>query len=231
MEVPYIDYLTLKQASLHDVMLAYEMDGKPLPREHGAPVRLIIPEMYGYKNVKWLTGINLVPQERARLLGAARLRPGRLGRPLERVRNVKKAGYVPRFSPVERLLHWVNAARLLLPPRDRADPLPPAPLGPRLAAADDPEHPLLGRRRLARRARRRRRPRRAPPARHRARARLVRPRRPALAARRQGAAGQVQRRPEDQRGRSPPPSRSCSASPGSCSGSASRTRASASRAP
>jgi len=63
MEVPYIDYLTLKQASIHDVMLAYEMDGKPLPREHGAPVRLIIPQMYGYKNVKWLDGINVVPQE------------------------------------------------------------------------------------------------------------------------------------------------------------------------
>ena len=63
MEVPYTDYLTVKQASLHDAMLAYEMDGKPLPREHGAPVRLIIPEMYGYKNVKWLAEINLVPQE------------------------------------------------------------------------------------------------------------------------------------------------------------------------
>ena len=62
MEVPYIDYLTLQQASLHDVMLAYEMDGKPLPREHGAPVRLVIPEMYGYKNVKWLQQINLVSQ-------------------------------------------------------------------------------------------------------------------------------------------------------------------------
>jgi DMSO/TMAO reductase YedYZ molybdopterin-dependent catalytic subunit len=62
MEQPYVDYLTLQQASMHDVMLAYEMDGKPLPREHGAPVRLVIPEMYGYKNVKWLTGINLVPQ-------------------------------------------------------------------------------------------------------------------------------------------------------------------------
>jgi DMSO/TMAO reductase YedYZ molybdopterin-dependent catalytic subunit len=60
MEVPYVDYLTLHQASLHDVMLAYEMDGKPLPREHGAPVRLIIPEMYGYKNVKWLQGIDVV---------------------------------------------------------------------------------------------------------------------------------------------------------------------------
>jgi DMSO/TMAO reductase YedYZ molybdopterin-dependent catalytic subunit len=61
MEVPYVDYLTKKQASLPDVMLAYEMDGKPLPREHGAPVRLIIPEMYGYKNVKWLNGIDVVP--------------------------------------------------------------------------------------------------------------------------------------------------------------------------
>jgi DMSO/TMAO reductase YedYZ molybdopterin-dependent catalytic subunit len=60
MEQPYVDYLTLPQAQLHDVMLAYEMDGKPLPREHGAPLRLIIPEMYGYKNVKWLSGINLV---------------------------------------------------------------------------------------------------------------------------------------------------------------------------
>jgi DMSO/TMAO reductase YedYZ molybdopterin-dependent catalytic subunit len=62
MEVPYVDYLTQQQASLHDVMLAYEMDGRPLPREHGAPVRLIIPEMYGYKNVKWLEGIDVVPQ-------------------------------------------------------------------------------------------------------------------------------------------------------------------------
>jgi DMSO/TMAO reductase YedYZ molybdopterin-dependent catalytic subunit len=59
-EKPYVDYLSMKQAQLHDVMLAYEMDGKPLPREHGAPLRLIIPEMYGYKNVKWLERINLV---------------------------------------------------------------------------------------------------------------------------------------------------------------------------
>jgi DMSO/TMAO reductase YedYZ molybdopterin-dependent catalytic subunit len=61
-EVPYVDSLTLKQASLHDVLLAYEMDGKPLPREHGAPVRLVMPEMYGYKNVKWVSRIDLVPQ-------------------------------------------------------------------------------------------------------------------------------------------------------------------------
>jgi len=62
MEQPYVDYLTLDQARLADVMLAYEMDGKPLAREHGAPLRLVIPEMYGYKNVKWLGAIELVSQ-------------------------------------------------------------------------------------------------------------------------------------------------------------------------
>ena len=61
-EQPYVDSLTLEQASLQDVMLAYEMDGLPLSRAHGAPLRLVIPEMYGYKNVKWLTHIELVPK-------------------------------------------------------------------------------------------------------------------------------------------------------------------------
>jgi DMSO/TMAO reductase YedYZ molybdopterin-dependent catalytic subunit len=62
-EQPYVDYLSLDQALLKDVMLAYEMDGKPLPREHGAPLRLVIPEMYGYKGVKWLNQVNLVQEE------------------------------------------------------------------------------------------------------------------------------------------------------------------------
>jgi DMSO/TMAO reductase YedYZ molybdopterin-dependent catalytic subunit len=61
-EQPYDDFLTLRQAGLTDVMLAYEMDGKPLPRVHGAPLRLVIPEMYGYKNVKWVNRIELVPK-------------------------------------------------------------------------------------------------------------------------------------------------------------------------
>ena len=58
-EQPYEDSLTLKQALLPDVMLAYEMDGRPLSREHGAPVRLVIPDMYGYKSVKWVNRIEL----------------------------------------------------------------------------------------------------------------------------------------------------------------------------
>jgi DMSO/TMAO reductase YedYZ molybdopterin-dependent catalytic subunit len=59
-EKPYVDTLTLPQAELADAMLAYEMDGKPLAREHGAPARVVIPEMYGYKGVKWVERIELV---------------------------------------------------------------------------------------------------------------------------------------------------------------------------
>ena len=58
-EKPYVDTLTLRQAELHDAMLAYEMDGAPLAREHGAPVRVVIPEMYGYKNVEWVERITV----------------------------------------------------------------------------------------------------------------------------------------------------------------------------
>jgi len=57
LEVPYDDSLTLEQAALPDAMLAYEMEGEPLSREHGAPVRVVIPDMYGYKNVKWVERI------------------------------------------------------------------------------------------------------------------------------------------------------------------------------
>lgn len=58
-ERPYVDTLTLEQALFPDAMLAYEMDGKPLSRPHGAPARFVIPEMYGYKNVKWIERIVL----------------------------------------------------------------------------------------------------------------------------------------------------------------------------
>jgi DMSO/TMAO reductase YedYZ molybdopterin-dependent catalytic subunit len=63
MEEPYTDSLTVEQARLPDVMLAYAMDGKPLSRPHGAPARVVIPEMYGYKGVKWLQRMELVAKQ------------------------------------------------------------------------------------------------------------------------------------------------------------------------
>jgi DMSO/TMAO reductase YedYZ molybdopterin-dependent catalytic subunit len=62
MERGYVDTLSMRQSTLPDVMLAHTMDGQPLSRAHGSPMRLVIPEMYGYKNVEWLHRIELVPQ-------------------------------------------------------------------------------------------------------------------------------------------------------------------------
>ena len=56
-EVPYDDTLTLSQAFAPDVMLALEMDGEPLSHGHGFPARVVMPRMYGYKSVKWVTRI------------------------------------------------------------------------------------------------------------------------------------------------------------------------------
>ncbi|MBM3678015.1 MAG: hypothetical protein FJW96_09070 [Actinobacteria bacterium] len=58
-EVPYDDSLTLAQAAVPDAMLAYEMDGKPLSKPHGAPARVVMPRMYGYKSVKWVSRIEV----------------------------------------------------------------------------------------------------------------------------------------------------------------------------
>ncbi|MBU6495640.1 MAG: molybdopterin-dependent oxidoreductase [Acidobacteria bacterium] len=52
--------LTIDQAHLSDVIVAYEMLGKPITREHGGPVRLYVAPMYGYKSLKWLSAIRVV---------------------------------------------------------------------------------------------------------------------------------------------------------------------------
>lgn len=45
-----------------DTLLVYEMNGLPLPREHGGPVRLIVPDWYGVASVKWLARITALKQ-------------------------------------------------------------------------------------------------------------------------------------------------------------------------
>jgi DMSO/TMAO reductase YedYZ molybdopterin-dependent catalytic subunit len=63
MERPYEDSLTLEQLRLPDAMLATGLGGSPLSRPHGSPTRVILPEMYGYKGVKWLTKMELVAKQ------------------------------------------------------------------------------------------------------------------------------------------------------------------------
>lgn len=52
--------LPLEDALAGDVILAYEMNGRSLPRVHGFPLRLIVPGWYGVASVKWLTEISLL---------------------------------------------------------------------------------------------------------------------------------------------------------------------------
>ena len=51
--------MSLAEAMQPDNLLCYEMNGSPLPAEHGYPLRLIAPGWYGVANVKWLTRIEL----------------------------------------------------------------------------------------------------------------------------------------------------------------------------
>ncbi|MCU1492907.1 MAG: Oxidoreductase molybdopterin binding [Acidimicrobiaceae bacterium] len=52
--------LTIDQARLSDVIVAYRMLDAPITTAHGGPVRLYVAPMYGYKSLKWLSAIRLV---------------------------------------------------------------------------------------------------------------------------------------------------------------------------
>ena len=54
--------LPLATALDDDVLLAYELNGAPLPPQHGYPLRLLVPGWYGMTNVKWLARITLVAE-------------------------------------------------------------------------------------------------------------------------------------------------------------------------
>ncbi len=59
----YLESLTLEEALDKEVLLAHGMYGKPLSRDHGSPLRVIIPWMYGYKGAKWLTRIEVTSKQ------------------------------------------------------------------------------------------------------------------------------------------------------------------------
>lgn len=52
--------LPLDQARDRDVLLAYSMNGEPLPAQHGHPLRLIVPSWYAVASVKWLTEMEVI---------------------------------------------------------------------------------------------------------------------------------------------------------------------------
>eukprot|EP01104_Vermistella_antarctica_P020289 TRINITY_DN862_c0_g1_i1.p1 TRINITY_DN862_c0_g1~~TRINITY_DN862_c0_g1_i1.p1 ORF type:complete len:374 (-),score=57.45 TRINITY_DN862_c0_g1_i1:88-1209(-) len=54
--------LPISLATAGDVLLAFEMNGAPLPASHGFPIRLVVPGWYGMASVKWLTSVTVVSE-------------------------------------------------------------------------------------------------------------------------------------------------------------------------
>jgi DMSO/TMAO reductase YedYZ molybdopterin-dependent catalytic subunit len=56
--------LPLTELLVEDALVALKHDGEPLSLEHGAPVRLIVPQLYAWKSAKWLRSIDLMNKDR-----------------------------------------------------------------------------------------------------------------------------------------------------------------------
>jgi sulfane dehydrogenase subunit SoxC len=54
--------LPLQEARRAEVLLAYAVNGQPLPPQHGFPLRLIVPGWYGMTSVKWLAAVTVVAE-------------------------------------------------------------------------------------------------------------------------------------------------------------------------
>jgi sulfane dehydrogenase subunit SoxC len=89
-ERAYERSLPIAEAMAGEALLAFEMNGAPIPPQHGAPVRLVVPGWYGMAHVKWLSTIQVLasPFEGYQQSQAYRMRtePDQPGQPLDRIR-------------------------------------------------------------------------------------------------------------------------------------------------
>jgi DMSO/TMAO reductase YedYZ molybdopterin-dependent catalytic subunit len=59
----YTTALPMEAAMDPATLLVYEMNGEVLPREHGYPARVLVPDRYGMKNAKWVIGLRPMTRE------------------------------------------------------------------------------------------------------------------------------------------------------------------------
>jgi DMSO/TMAO reductase YedYZ molybdopterin-dependent catalytic subunit len=96
--------LPVAEALRDEVLLAYEMNGRPLPPQHGYPLRLIVPGWYGMTSVKWLERIEVLdrPFEGYQQARGYRVRqtPDEPGEPVSRIlpRSLMIPPGVPDFA-------------------------------------------------------------------------------------------------------------------------------------
>ncbi len=93
-----------------EVVVAYAMNGEPLPPQHGHPLRLVVPGWYGMAHVKWLRDITLTPTPFVGYQHVAyrfRQHPDDVGEPVERIapRALLIPPGSPDFMPRTRIVH------------------------------------------------------------------------------------------------------------------------------
>ena len=102
--------LPLEEALRDEVLLAYEMNGEPLPAQHGFPLRLVVPGWYGMTNVKWIERIEFIDRPFAGYQQASSYRirqsEDEEGEPLTRMRprSLFVPPGIPEFLTRERTL-------------------------------------------------------------------------------------------------------------------------------
>lgn len=60
----YTTNIPLEEALKEDVLLVHTVDGQPLERDHGGPVRMITPQLYAWKGAKWIKRIEFLTEDR-----------------------------------------------------------------------------------------------------------------------------------------------------------------------
>jgi sulfane dehydrogenase subunit SoxC len=106
----YARSLRLADALREEVLLAYAMNGAPLPPQHGFPLRLVVPGWYGMASVKWLERISVLdrPFDGYQQARGYRLRqlPDEEGEPVSRMvpRSLMIPPGIPDFATRERRL-------------------------------------------------------------------------------------------------------------------------------
>ena len=59
----YTTNLTIEDVTGGRALIAWEVDGAPLPREHGGPARLLVPHLYFWKSAKWIAQLTLLDHD------------------------------------------------------------------------------------------------------------------------------------------------------------------------
>jgi DMSO/TMAO reductase YedYZ molybdopterin-dependent catalytic subunit len=110
LEHDYERSLTLDEAMREEVLLAWGVNGRPLPPQHGYPLRLVVPGWYGMTSVKWLRRITVVdePFDGYQQTGTYRLHTSEEdpGTPVTRIqpRSLLLPPGIPEFESRRRLL-------------------------------------------------------------------------------------------------------------------------------